>query len=165
MEATIGYIVIFGLGIFFIAVFLFRKDKKRILPISEQAYPQLIIAIFIKKEMGKISEIILQLSPLKKALQISEFHLELTNEEHDKKTIDMKPLLELSDKPIDLLPAQSFRYSIPFSGFETLLSNQPGTYDRFRFVVVTPENKKFKSHALALHSRWGLFKQDSGKYN
>ncbi len=165
MEVIIGYIVIFGLGIVFVAVFLFRKDKRRMLSISEQAYPQLIITILIKKEKGKITEIILQLRPLKKVLQISGFHIEFTNEDHEKETVDIKPLMELTNNPVDLQPTQSFRYSIPFQVFETLLSNQSGAYDRFRFVVATPENKKFKSHTLGLHPRWGLFKQDSGKYN
>jgi len=165
METIIGYVVIFGFGILFTALFLFRKDREMLLPITEQAYPQLIMAIFIKKEQRKITEIIIQLKALKRPLQISDFHVELTNERHDKEVVDIKPIMGIANETIDLQPAQSFRFSIPFRVFETLLSNQPESYDRFRFVVVTSENKKFKSYALALNTRWGLFKQDSGRYN
>ncbi len=165
METIIGYVVIFGFGILFAALFLFRKDKEMLLPITEQAYPQLIMAIFIKKEQRKITEIILQLKTLKSPLQIRDFNIELTNERHDKEVVDIKPIMGIANETIDLRPAQSFRFSIPFRVFETFLSNQPGSYDRFRFVVVTSENKKFKSYALALNTRWGLFKQDSGRYN
>jgi hypothetical protein len=165
METIIGYVVIFGFGILFAALFLFRKNKEMLLPITEQAYPQLIMAIFIKKEQRKITEIILQLKTLKSPLQISDFHIELTNERHDRKAVDIKPIMGMTDETIDFQPAQSLRFSIPFREFETFLSNQPESYDRFRFVVVTSKNKKFKSYALALNTRWGLFKQDSGRYN
>ncbi len=165
MEAIIGYIVIFGFGIGFAALFLFRQDKEIILPITEQAYPQLVMAIFIKKEKRKITEIILQLRTLKMALQICDFHLELTNEQHDKETVDIKPIMGMVDETINFQPSQTARFSIPFMAFENFLSSQSGSYDRFRFVVVTSENKKFKSYALGLNTRWGLFKQDSGKYN
>ncbi len=39
MEAIISYIVIFGLVIGLTAVFLFRKDKKYLFPMSEQTFP------------------------------------------------------------------------------------------------------------------------------
>ncbi len=165
METIIGYIVIFGFGIVFVTMFMFRKDKEIMLPITEQAFPQLVMAIFIKKEKRKITEIILQFSPPKKALQICDFHLELTNERHEKETVDLKPLMEITAKAVELRAAQSSRFTIPFRAFETLLSNQGGPYDRFRFVAVTPENIKFKSFTLGLNTRWGLFKQDSGRYN
>ncbi len=165
METIIGYVVIFGFGILLAAFFLFRKDKEMLLPITEQAYPQLIMAVLIKKENRQVTEIILQLKTLKKTLQVSGFHLELTNEHHDKETVDIKPIMEMANETLELQAGQSFRYSIPFRSLETLLSNQPESYDRFRFVVVTSENKKFKSYALALNTRWGLFKQDSGRYN
>ena len=165
METTIGYVVIFGFGILFAALFLYRREREMLLPITEQVYPQLIMAIFIKKEQRKITEIILQIKTPKKALQISDFHLELTNEQHDKKMMDLKPIMNVTNETIDIKSAQSLRFSIPFQAFETFLSNQSASYDRFRFVVVTPENKKFKSYALGLNTRWGLFKQDSGKYN
>jgi hypothetical protein len=165
METTISYIIIFGFGILLAALYLFRKDKKRMLPVSEQTYSQLVIAIYIKKEKGKITEIILQLSPLRNTLQVSDFYLELTNEDHDKKTVDIKPLMKLPPETIELKPPGDYRFSILSQNFETFLSNQTGPYDRFRFVVVTQENNKFKSHTLAMNARWGLFKQDSGRYN
>ncbi len=160
MEAIIGYIVIFGFGIIFVAIFLFGKDKERMLPITEQAFPQLVMAIFIKKEKRKITKIVLQFSPPRETLQISSFHLELTNEHHERETVDIKPLMEITDETVELRAGQSSRFTIPFQAFETLLSNQPGSYDRFRFVAVTPQNKKFKSYTLGLNTRWGLFKQD-----
>jgi len=165
MEAIIGYIVIFGFGIGFAALFLLRKDVEMMLPITEQVYPQLIMAILIKKERRKITEIILQLRTLKTDLQISHFHLELTNELHEKEVVDIKPIMGITDETIDFQPVQTIRFSIPFRAFENFLSSQSGSYDRFRFVVVTSENKKFKSYALGLNTRWGLFKQDSGRYN
>ncbi len=165
METVIGYIVIFGLGIIFVSFYLFKKDRKRDLPISEQPYPQIIMTVFIKKEKGKLSEIILQLRSLKNVLHIRYFHLELTNEQHEKETIDLKPILEIVDETIDLKPAQPMRFSFSSTTFVKLLSSHSDTYDRFRFVVATPENKKFKSHTLGLNKRWGLFKQDSGWYN
>ncbi len=165
METIIGYVVIFGFGIIFAAIFLFRKDKEMLLPITRQIFPQLVMTVFIKKEKRKITEIILQFSQSKKAVQICDFHLELTNEYHEIETVDIKPLMEITDETVELQAMQSSRFTIPFRTFETLLSNQRVSYDRFRFVAVTPENKKFKSYTLGLNTRWGLFKQDSGKYN
>jgi len=135
------------------------------LPVSEQSYSQMVMAVYIKKEKGKITEIILQLNPLKNTLQMNGFQLELTNENHDKKAVDIMPLMKLAARTLDLQAAKTFRFSIPAQNFEDFLSSQSGPYDRFRFVVVTPENKKFKSHTLAMNPRWGLFKQDSGRYN
>ncbi len=165
METTIGYIVIFGFGILLTALFLFRRDKKRMLPISEQAYPQIILTVLIKKEKGKISEIILQLRPLKKALQTSGFYLELTNEKHEKETLDIMHLIKIPSKNVSLKQSQPTLFTIPFNNFVKFLSDQPDSFDRFRFVIISAEDKKFKSHTLILNTRWGLFKQDSGKYN
>ncbi len=165
METTIGYIVIFGFGILFAALYLFRKDKKRILPISEQSYSQLIISIYIKKEKSTITEIILELRPKNKAIPISNFYLELTNENHDSETVDIKPLLTTVEKEVTLQPGNIYQFPLLTQPFKIFLGNQNSAYDRFRFVVATPDNKKFKTHTLRMNTRWGLFKTDSGKYN
>ena len=107
MEAIISYIIIFGLGIILTAVFLFRKDKKYLFPMSEQTFPQLIMTILIRKEKNKIEEIILRLTPLKESLQISELLLELTDKHHEREIVDLKPIVEITAGVINLLPSKS----------------------------------------------------------
>ncbi len=165
MEAIISYIVIFGLGITLTAVYLFRKDKKYLLPMSEQTFPQLIMTILVMKEKNKTEEIVLRLTPLKKPLQISELLLELTDEHHERKIVDLKPIAEMTAGVINLLPSEKAEFSIPFQPFKELLSELSFPYERFRMTAGTPEGKKFKSHELGLNPRWGLLKLDSGKYN
>jgi len=165
MEAIISYIVIFGLVITLTAVFLFRKDKKYLLPVSEQTFPQLIVTVLIRKEKNKIEEIILRLTPLKRPLQISELLLELTDGHHEKKIVDLKPIVGMTTGVIDLSPSEKAEFSIPFQSFKELLSELSFPYERFRMTAGTPEGKKFKSHELGLNPRWGLLKLDSGKYN
>ncbi len=165
MEAIISYIVIFGLGITLATVYLFRKDKKYLLPMSEQTFPQLIMTILIRKEKNKIEEIVLRLTPLKRPLQISELLLELTNEHHEKKIVDLKPIVNIAAGLINLSPSIKTEVPIPFQSFKELFSELSFPYERFRITAETPEGKKFKSHELGLNSRWGLLKLDSGKYN
>jgi len=165
MEAIIGYVVIFGFGIIIASLYLFRKEKKSLLPISEQTYPHLVVTTLLKKERRKTTEIVLQLTPLKNALTINEITLELTNKKHEKKLIDLRPHLHFSEKEQILSPPEKTEFSIAFQHFISLLNEAAFPYERFRLVAGTPEGKRFKSHELGYHPRWGIFKADSGKYN
>lgn len=165
METIIGYIITFGLGILIASMYLFKKDKPSLLPVSEQTYPGLILTILIKKKKRKISEIVLQLKAMKEPLTIGKILLEFTDKNHEKTITDMNSYLNFSNKPLYLLPGEIVQLSLDFGEFIGLLDNTDFPYDRFRIIAASIEGKIFKSHELGYLSRWGLFKKDSGKYN
>ncbi len=164
MEETIGYIVIFGLGILFAALYLFKKDKQRLLPIAAQTYPQLHLVVSITKEKRKITALTLELTALKNGIFLRTLQLELSDQLHQKFNIDLAPYLLLPDNR-QLSPKEKTSLTLNFEDFTELLETADFSYETLRLVAVTADNKKFKSPLLGYHPRWGIFKADSGKYN
>ncbi len=164
MEETIGYIVVFGLGILFAAFYLLKNDKQRLLPIAAQVYPQLHFAVFITKEKRKTTTLAIRLTALKESIFLRTIVLELSDQNHEKFNIDLEPYLTFPHGR-KFQPKEKNTLLLNFNDFTKLLEDAGFAYDTLRLVVVTTENKKFKSPLLGYHSRWGLYKADSGKYN
>ena len=164
VETTIGYIVIFGLVIVFTAFYLFRSEKQILLPISQQTYPELLITVLVKKEKRKISTLILQLKPVKENLMLRSIELELTGKNHEKKRLDLTSLFP-NDKNRQHPPGEKFLLSMALTELLALMEQSKFAFENFRLVAKTPEGKIYKTHLLAYHPRWGLYKSDSGKYN
>ncbi len=164
METTIGYIVIFGLGLLFAVFYLFGKEKQRMLPIAQQTYPQLQLNVLITKEKRAVTSLILELRPLKNNLPLDAIALELTDKQHNKKSIRLNPYL-LEGKSSELVSGKKSHFILHFDDFLKELEAADFPFETFRLVAVTRENKKFKSHILGYHPRWGIYKADSGNYN
>jgi hypothetical protein len=164
METTIGYIVIFGLGLVFAVFYLFGKKKQRLLPIAQENYPQVRITVLITKEKRKVTALILELFPVKQNLTLNRIELELADPERRKKIINLNPFLS-SGKTQELIPGKKMQYLLEMDDFLKISETAGFPYETFRLVAVNAQNKKFKSHLLAYHPRWGIFKADSGKYN
>ncbi len=164
METTIGYIVIFGLGILFSLFYLFGKEKQRRLPIAQQTYPQLQLTVLITKEKRKVTALILELLPLKNNLLVNTLALELTDKQHGRKTIDLNAYL-LPEDNLELVAGKKISLALRFDDFLQELEDAKFPFETFRMVAVAPGNKKFKSKILGYHPRWGIYKADSGNYN
>ena len=163
MEDIIGYIIIFGLGFGVIGLYFFRKDKQKILPVSEQLYSDLKLSIGIIKEKNKVSKIWFQVDLRNPKVRISGFFAELIDKKGDKTEIDLNPMLKnFSDNPPD---SSSHKVILDFVQFKDEIQKINFPLKKFRFFIVSENGKKYKSHELGLHNWWNLMKLDSGHYN
>lgn len=164
METTLGYIIIFGLIALFAFFYLRQNEKKTLLLIAGDTYPELQLTIFIQKEKRKITDLVLQLEARKEDLPFGRIEIELSDQEHRKKSIDLTPHLS-TDQGQKLRSGEKKNFSLAFSDFLSMLDDSSFDYENFRLTVRTGTGKVFKTHLLTYHPRWGIFKSDSGKYN
>ncbi len=164
METTLGYIIIFGLIALFAFFYLSRNEKKTLLRIASDTYPELQLSTFIKKEKREITTLVLQLEARKEDLPVGRIEIELSDQEHRKKSIDLTHHLSPGQGQ-KLISGEKKNFSLAFADFLNLLDDSSFAYENFRLTVRTETGKVFKTHPLTYHPRWGVFKSDSGKYN
>lgn len=164
MEDIITYIVVFGLGFTLLGIYLFQKDKKRVLPLSKQLYSDAIFNINVIKEQRKVIGIQINLTFVKKAQTVKDLIVELVNTKKEITTVSMSQLIKREETEETENP---FEYSgtISFQSFKEILEQQNFIFESFRFVAETLDGKKYKSHQLGLHNWWTILKLDSGNYN
>lgn len=163
MEEIIGYIIIFGLGFGVIGLYFFRTDKQKTLPVSEQLYSDLKLSIGVIKEKNKVSKIWILVDLRNTKVSISGYYAELTDKEGNKTEIDLKPILKKNIP--DTTDSSKHKVILDFEQFKDEIKKRNFPLKKFRFIIVSDNNKKYKSHELGLHNWWNLMKLDSGHYN
>jgi len=164
MENILTYFFVFGFGIAIVSLYLYRKDKQRLLPISEQQYAGLLMHIYIEKEKSKLIHVIIGLRFFNKSNHLTKLEIELIDPKRNKQIINITPLVRQNTKTKNDT-AMIQELTILFNDLQDTLIKEKFQYQSFRFVVETTEGKKYKSHELAYNERWQLFKLDSGTYN
>ncbi|MBN2639861.1 MAG: hypothetical protein JXR65_12335 [Bacteroidales bacterium] len=163
MEDIITYIIVFGIGFGMLGLYMFQKDKKRILPLSKQLYSDGILTISVIKEQKKVKELMLQMTFIKNAQTINTIFVELVNKKKETLNLNITNLLsqqeEISETPF------VFSGTISFAVFKEQVQQTDFKFESFKFAVETTQEKKYKSHALGLHDWWTILKLDSGTYN
>ena len=160
----VGYVVMFLLGLGVLGVYQYNKSREKILPLSIQRYPNLILEVFIKKQHAKTKNLVIKVSP-KKEVEISRMYIELIGKKREMKKIgfaetvleDKETTTTFPDKPVEIV--------IPLEEFKSYLITKEIPFRTFRFVVDALPNNKYKTHELAFNRNWNIFKPDSGKYN
>ncbi len=165
MENLFTYIFVFGFGMIVVVLYLYRKDKVRVLPLTEQIYQDGKLSISVLKEKGSVKQIIIQVFFKKKEIGHLNLYVELTSKGKSKKTVDLKPLLHEKDNPETQNEQGEYFADISYPAFEKYLVSAEFGYESMRFVAERPDGRKYKSHQLAISERWGLLKIDSGNYN
>lgn len=161
MEDILTYVIIFGFGIGLVSLWLYRKDKQRLLPVSVQHYSNLEMSVCIEKEKGELTEIVIRLDSKGKNLNPSSLELELIDKKRNKQIADLTHLIQdhkSSDFPVS-------KIQIKAGDFLAVLKEVDFPFVGFRIVVRTSNGNQFKSHELAYDGRWKLYKLDSGNYN
>ncbi len=161
MEDILTYVIIFGFGIGLVSLYLYRKDKQRLLPVSVQHYSNLVMSVLIEKEKSELTEIVIRLDSKEKALYPSSLALELIDAKRNKQIAELTHLIQGNKS--NNLPVSEFH--ITADDFLALLKEVDFPFVSFRIVVKTSGGNQFKSHELAYDQRWKLYKLDSGNYN
>ncbi|HDO26736.1 MAG TPA: hypothetical protein ENH02_01340 [Bacteroidetes bacterium] len=164
MEDIIGYIILFALGLGALYLYQWRKDKIRILPVSDQHYQELRLMIFIRRQHGEIQNLIFRVSA-KKDIIIQDILVEMISSKQETTSLSLKHLLEDSGFPVHISSGKSSDFEVTMEKFRTEITRQSQQFNTFRLVAETIKGKKFKSHRLAFSKYWSVFKPDSGKYN
>ncbi|MBN2615877.1 MAG: hypothetical protein JXR71_09305 [Bacteroidales bacterium] len=164
MEDVITYIVVFGLGFILVGIYLFGKEKKRVLPLSKQMYSDAIFTISVVKEQRKVSGINMALKFPKKAQTVQHLIIELVNTKKETSVVNITDSITRSDIKGAEGPFDYEAY-ISFVTFKKLLEEHSFPFESFRIIAETLEGKKYKSHYLGLHNWWNILKLDSGTYN
>lgn len=156
---------VFGLILLITVLFMYRRDKKKILPLTEQIYQDGKLSISVLKEKRKVRQIIVEVLYKKKEIQLHNFFVELAAADKSKKEVSLKSLLS-SDPDEKFIDEQGQFYAgVSYDKFEELLSTIEFPAVALRFVAESSTGKKYKSHRLTISDRWGLLRVDSGNYN
>ncbi len=161
MQDVITYIIVFGLLIVFASLFLYRKDKKRILPLSQQQYPGFELTLSVGKEKNKIIFILFNTNNSKIQITSKNVFIEFIDKDRKRETNAFDKIIERKSKTVSKFNGVVFSYS----DLKNSLEKIPFPFVSFRFIFVDDKGHKFKTHELAINSRWDLYKPDSGKYN
>lgn len=165
MENLFTYLFVFGFGLIVVILYLYRKDKVRLLPLTEQIYQDGKLSISVLKEKGSVKQIIIQVLFKKKDSRILNIYVELTSEDRLKKNVDLKPLLHEKYDAETANEKGEYMADLSYPALEEFLVSFEFPFESMRFVAESTEGRKYKSHQLAINERWGLMKMDSGNYN
>ena len=163
MESTVSYIVIAALIVISVYVYNLRKNRISTFSISIQQFPALILIIKIKKNKGRIEDIIIEIQS-KSQLEIISTKAELISKTRDFNYYDLQNIAELK-LPLNLEKGKSRHIILSFNSFKSLLMDGEHPFRTFRFTITDSSGKKYKSHELGFNKKWVLYKPDSGHYN
>jgi predicted nucleic acid-binding protein len=165
MENLFTYIFVIGFGLTIAVVYFYRKDKKRVLPLSEQIYQDALLTISIVKEKSSARQVILKAFLKKEQIGLKDFMVELIAKDKSKKAISFTSIFKEENRPQILQDKNEYYTAVPYATLKTAISSIEFSFESLRFVAETTEGKKYKSHQMILSGRWGLIKMDSGIYN
>lgn len=148
-----------------IVVYFYRKDKKRVLPLSEQFYQDARLTVSIVKEKSSARQIIIEVLFKKEEVHLKDFMVELLAKDKSKKGVSFSSIFPENSQPQIHQDNNKFYTGVPYSDLKKALTFKDFPYESLRFVAETKEGKKYKSHQMILSGRWGLVKMDSGIYN
>ncbi len=164
MQDTLMYVIIFSFGIILVSLYFYRTDKQRLLPLSEQWYSDLQLVISIKKEKGKLTQVIIGIFSDEKDNECQNIGLELIDSHREIKYLELNQLITT---PAPLQNTQNDIHSkvIEYKALREYISAADFPFKSIRFITKMKNGKKYKSHELAFNDRWHLYKIDSGIYN
>lgn len=160
---TFLFIIVFSATI--AVVYFYRKDKKRILPLSDQFYQDARLIISVVKEKSSARQIIIEVYFKNKTSALKDFMVELVAKDKSKKSVSFNSVFPENKNPQIVQSDNKFSVGVPYSDLKKALSSTEFSFKSLRFVAETMEGKKYKSHQMILSGRWGLIKMDSGIYN
>lgn len=154
-----------GFGLTIAVVYFYRKDKKRILPLSEQIYQDARLTISIVKEKSSARQVILKVFLKKEQVGLKDFMVELVAKDKSKKAVSFSSIFNEETRPQILQDNNEYYAAVPYSGLKKAIASIEFPFESLKFVAETNDGKKYKSHQMILSGRWGLIKMDSGIYN
>ena len=167
MQDIVTYILIFGFGFGILGLYMYQKDKKRILPLSEQLYAGVRYKISVVKAQRKVESLMVTLLFIQDKQEVTDVYAELINAKRQTLSVSFKDIMKTAEDlpPKDNPKKKHFNVEIQFEQFRALLEKAEFSFEALRIVTTTEDGKKYKSHELALHNWWNIMKLDSGNYN
>ncbi len=164
MESTISYILIAIIVIVSVIVYNYKKQQVRIYLLSEQIYPELRLEVKIKKFKGLTSSILIHVLAFEDTT-IKDIQVELISSKREFNSYSLDELISLNQLPIVLKKDTSIEYCVPFESYKALLRDGPHPFRTFRFMILSKNNKPYKSHEMGFNKKWVIYRPDSGNYN
>ena len=164
MEDIIAYIILFSIGLGVLYLYQSRRLKPRSLPLTVQIYPECILKIFVFKQHGKAQTFICRIIA-KKELEIKQVKLELIDKNRDFHNLHLSENSEAMAIPPIIHKNKYYDIKLPYQEFTEHIASQDKPFKTFRFVVENINGRKFKTHELAFHKNWSIYRPDTGKYN
>ncbi len=165
MENIFNYLFILLVGATVAVIYFYRKDQKRVLPLSDQAYQDARVTVSIVKEKSSARQIILAAYFKRDQDRLLDFWVELTGADKSKEVVSFSSLFQEENRPEILQTQNEFTSGVPYSALKNALTSVAFPYVSLRFVAESTTGKKYKSHQLVMSGRWGLVRMDSGIYN
>jgi len=165
MENLFTYIFVIGFLSTIVVVYFYRKDKKRVLPLSEQIYQDARLTISIVKEKSTSRKVILKVFLKQEQVGLKDFLVELVAKDKSKNAVSFSSIFNEESRPQILQDNNEYIAAVPYSGLKKAIASIEFPFEFMRFVAETKDGKKYKSHQMILSGRWGLIKMDSGIYN
>ncbi len=165
MENLFTYIFVISFGMTIAVVYLYRKDKKRVLPLSDQIYQDARLTISIVKEKSSARQVILKVFLKNRNVGLEDFMVELVAKDKSKKAVSFSSIFHEENRPKIFQEKNESYATVPYADLKKAISSIEFSFESLRFVAETTEGKKYKSHQMILSGRWGLIKMDSGIYN
>jgi len=164
MQDALTYVIIFGFGIVLVSIYFYRKDKQRLLPLSEQWFSDLALIISVEKEKGNLVNVVINIRSNKNNNLCTGIGIELIDSRREIKYIELEPLIQTQTDNRYTRSNQQANV-IEYTALRDFIAKADFPFQSIRFVAEMKSGKKYKSHELAFNDRWHLFKIDSGKYN
>jgi hypothetical protein len=160
----VGYIIMFLFGLGVLGIYQYNKSKTRLLPLSRQIYPDIILEVLIKKQHEKTRNLVVRVNP-KKEVSIGRVYIELIGRQREIQKVGFaeKDITYQTDTKI--YPDQPVEIVIPVPEFRNYLQSKGIRFTTFRFVVDALPNNRHKTHELAFNRSGNIYKPDSGRYN
>jgi hypothetical protein len=160
----VGYIIMFIFGAGVLGIYHYNKSKARILPLSVQRYPDLLLEILIRKQQARTQFLVVRITALKE-IRIARMYIELIDKKREITRVGFAEEEIPEDKTTLAAVGKPVEVTIPVEEFKNYLLNKDIPFKSFRFVVDALPNSKRKTHELGFSSNWNIYRPDSGKYN
>ena len=162
MEDIAVYLFLLFLGGGGFYLYQTRKAMVKQFPLSEQTYSGCIVKILLKKQHGKVQQIIIRVIA-RTDLVLENISVELIDKKRDFYIRDVTA--DSVELPLAIEKNRYYDLSLPYDEFARHVGNQERPFRTFRFAVETGGQKKYKSHELAFNKSGIIYRPDSGRYN
>jgi len=122
------------------------------------------LKIFVIKQHGKAQTFVCRIIA-KNDIAIKRVSVELIDKKRRFHDLFLNEHNKITTIPTIIHKNKYYDLNIPYQEFTEHLASQDKAFKTFRLVVENKKGKKFKTHELAFHKNWSIYRPDTGKYN
>ena len=162
MEDIAVYIFLLFLGLGGFYLYQTRKAMVKQFPLSIQTYSGCIVKVMLKKQHGKIQQIIVRVIA-RTGMTLESISVEMIDSTREFYSIGLTD--GNNAIPMSMEKNRYYDMVLPYDDFIKKVKNHDKPFRTFRFAVETGGKKKYKSHELAFNKNLIIYRPDSGRYN